>query len=80
MLFTFKASSDWRHHHGNHIEERIGLVNYSTVGRDCDQSSRNAYYDWDKLQGERELFCKDTIEPNGKDVLKYYSDHIVGLI
>ena len=29
---------------------------------------------------ERELFCKDTIEPNGKDVLKYYSDHIVGLI
>jgi phosphomannomutase len=58
LLFTFKASSDWQHHHGNHIEERIGLVNYSTVGRDCDQSSRNAYYDWDKLQGERELFCK----------------------
>jgi phosphomannomutase len=58
LLFTFKASSDWRHHHGNHIEERIGLVNYSTVGRDCDQSSRNAYYDWDRLQGERELFCK----------------------
>jgi phosphomannomutase len=58
MLFTFKASSDWRHHHGNHIEERIGLVNYSTVGRNCDQSSRNAYYDWDRLQGERKLFCK----------------------
>ena len=58
LLYTFKACSDWQHHHGNHIEERIGLVNYSTVGRDCDQSSRNAYYDWDKLQGERELFCK----------------------
>jgi phosphomannomutase len=58
MLFTFKASSDWQHHHGNHIEERIGLVNYSTVGRNCDQSSRNAYYEWDKLKGERELFCK----------------------
>jgi phosphomannomutase len=58
MLFTFKASSDWRHHHGNHIEERIGLVNYSTVGRDCDQSSRNAYHEWDRLKGERELFCK----------------------
>ena len=58
MLFTFKASSDWRHHHGNHIEERIGLVNYSTVGRNCDQSSRNAYYDWDQLKGERKLFCK----------------------
>jgi len=58
MLFTFKACSDWQHHHGNHIEERIGLVNYSTVGRDCDQSSRNAYCDWDRHAGERELFCK----------------------
>jgi phosphomannomutase len=58
MLYTFKASSDWQHHHGNHIEERIGLVNYSTVGRNCDQSSRQAYYAWDKLKGERELFCK----------------------
>ena len=58
LLYTFKACSDWQHHHGNHIEERIGLVNYSTVGRDCDQSSRNAYYDWDRLQGERKLFCK----------------------
>jgi phosphomannomutase len=58
MLFTFKAASDWKHHHGNHIEERIGLINYSTIGRNCDQSSRNAYYAWDQLQGERKLFCK----------------------
>jgi len=58
LLFTFKATSDWQHHHGNHIEERIGLVNYSTIGRNCDQSSRQAYYAWDMIQGERELFCK----------------------
>ena len=58
LLFTFKATSDWKHHHGNHIEERIGLVNYSTIGRNCDQSSRQAYYAWDMIQGERELFCK----------------------
>ena len=58
MLFTLKACSDWKHHHGNHIEERIGLVNYSTIGRNCDQSSRNAYYAWDQLKGERKLFCK----------------------
>ena len=58
LLYTFLATSDWKHKHGNHIEERIGLVNFSSIGRDCDQSSRNAYYDWDKLQGERELFCK----------------------
>ena len=58
LLYTFLATSDWKHHHGNHIEERIGLVNYSTIGRNCDQSSRSAYYDWDQLQGERQLFCK----------------------
>jgi len=58
LLYTFLATSDWQHKHGNHIEERIGLINFSSIGRDCDQSSRNAYYDWDKLQGERELFCK----------------------
>ena len=32
---------------GNHIEERIGLINYSTIGRNCPQEAR-----------ERELFCK----------------------
>ena len=58
MLFTLQACSDWKHHHGNHIEERIGLVNYSTIGRNCAQSSRNAYYSWDQLKGERKLFCK----------------------
>jgi len=58
LLFTFKATSDWQHHHGNHIEERIGLVNFSVIGRNCDQSSRQAYYAWDKLQEERKLFCK----------------------
>ena len=66
MLFTLQACSDWKHHHGNHIEERIGLVNYSTIGRNCDQSSRNAYYDWDRLQGERKLFCKiiENVKPS----------------
>tara|TARA_R100001510_G_C7631162_1_gene190007 strand:- start:116 stop:820 length:705 start_codon:yes stop_codon:yes gene_type:complete len=58
LLYTFLATSDWKHKHGNHIEERIGLVNFSSIGRDCDQSSRNAYYAWDQLQGERKLFCK----------------------
>ena len=58
ILNTFLQSSDWQHQHGNHIEERIGLLNYSTVGRNCDQSSREAYYNWDKEEGERLTFCK----------------------
>ena len=58
MLYDFLKATDWQHHHGNHIEERIGLLNYSTVGRNCDQSSRNAYYHWDSISGERSMLCK----------------------
>ncbi len=58
MLYKFLKASDWQHQHGTHVEERIGLLNYSTVGRDCDQASRNAYYDWDRISRERLTLCK----------------------
>ena len=37
----------------NHIEERIGLVNFSVVGRDCTQEERDAYGLWDDEHKER---------------------------
>ncbi len=43
---------------GNHIEERIGLINFSTIGRSCDQKARDEYYEWDKQHKEREGICK----------------------
>ncbi len=58
MLHDYLRATDWQHHHGNHIEERIGLLNYSTVRRNCDQSSRNAYHQWDSISGERRMLCK----------------------
>lgn len=58
MLYKFLKASDWQDQHGKHIEERIGLLNYSTVGRNCDQSSRNAYHQWDSISGERRMLCK----------------------
>ena len=58
LLYTFLATSDWKHKHGKHIEERIGLINFSSIGRQCDQSSRNAYYSWDRISGERLTLCK----------------------
>ena len=30
LLHTFQAASDWKIRYGNHIEERIGLINYSS--------------------------------------------------
>lgn len=39
---------------GNHIEHRIGMVNFSTIGRNCTQAQRDEYYRWDTEHGERE--------------------------
>ena len=35
------------------IEERAGMINISTVGREADQSLRKAYFTWDSTVGER---------------------------
>ena len=42
---------------GNHIETRVGLLNMSVVGRNCTQKQREAYYEWDKKEKEREFIC-----------------------
>lgn len=42
---------------GNHIEERIGLINFSTIGRNCTQEQREEYYKWDQENKEREMIC-----------------------
>tara|TARA_R110002074_G_scaffold2941_2_gene16201 strand:+ start:364 stop:1095 length:732 start_codon:yes stop_codon:yes gene_type:complete len=38
---------------GNHIEIRPGMINFSTIGRNCTQEQREEYYYWDKEIGER---------------------------
>ena len=43
---------------GNHIEVRTGLVNFSTVGRDCNQIQRKAYFKWDNEHNERKTICE----------------------
>ena len=39
---------------GNHIEVRTGMINVSTVGRDCTTEQREQYYKWDLQNQERE--------------------------
>lgn len=48
------VASLWRKKTGTHIEIRSGMVNFSTVGREASPDLREAYYKWDKAQGERE--------------------------
>ena len=58
LLSTFKATSEWKEIYGKHIEERIGLINFSTIGRKCPQEARERQAEWDKEVEERKLFCK----------------------
>ena len=58
LLLEFVKYSDCPEQFDNHIEERIGLINFSTVGRSCPQEARDEYYDWDCRNKERETFCK----------------------
>jgi phosphomannomutase len=58
LLETFVDKSDWPYKFGNHIEERIGLLNFSTIGRKCPQNQRDDYYGWDQINKERKTLCK----------------------
>ena len=50
--------SPWQSRHGNHIEIRIGLVNFSVIGRNCTCEQREEYYLWDQEHQERSEICK----------------------
>lgn len=53
-ILEILESSHWYGRASNNIEERIGMVNISTVGRDCTSLLRREYHQWDKLKGERQ--------------------------
>ena len=38
---------------GNYIEKRIGMINFSVIGRECTYEEREKYTAWDKENGER---------------------------
>lgn len=42
---------------GNHIEKRIGSVNFSIVGRNATKPEREVYKAWDENMNERKKIC-----------------------
>jgi len=46
-------SSPYPHRYGNHIEDRGSMVNFSIVGRNCNQEQREEFFKWDNEKGER---------------------------
>jgi phosphomannomutase len=57
-LNEFLNNSSWTEKFGNHLEQRVGLVNFSIIGRNCSQKKREEYYSWDKIQKERVQICE----------------------
>lgn len=43
---------------GRHIVYKTGMLNVSTIGRDCTREQRLAYNKWDKKIKEREKICE----------------------
>lgn len=48
------AESEFEPKTGIHIEERIGMVNFSILGRNATHEERQMYVTWDSLMKERE--------------------------
>jgi phosphomannomutase len=57
-IINLMRDSIWYGTADGNIEHRVGMVNISTVGRDCDQVKRNVYADWDSVMEERLYIVK----------------------
>jgi len=66
-LIDLLDSSKYPNRFGNHIEERIGCVNFSIVGRNAVGEQRNDYRNWDLQHNDRESIAK-FINDNWPDV------------
>ena len=55
LLEDWKNYSHYPVKTGRHLEYRDGMLNYSTVGRDCTQQQREEYEAWDDENGERAI-------------------------
>jgi phosphomannomutase len=47
---------------GNYLELRPGMLNFSVLGRNCPFAEREKYYQWDKINLERETIAKELNE------------------
>jgi len=52
-LDVILMANRYPHRYGNHIEDRGSMVNFSIVGRNCNQQQREEFFKWDNEKGER---------------------------
>ena len=54
--------SKWYGRAENNIEERVGMINISTVGRSASNVLRKEYYTWDRSNKERLKMCQNIMK------------------
>ena len=62
LLNHFMENSKYPVRAGRHFEHRIGMLNFSIVGRNCTREQRKDYNLYDAKIKEREHFCKTIME------------------
>lgn len=58
FLENYLYQSKYDKKYGKHFEHRIGLLNFSVVGRNAVGQQRTEYYKWDKVHSERDYLVK----------------------
>jgi phosphomannomutase len=58
FLENYLYQSKYDKKYGRHFEQRIGLLNFSVVGRNAVGDQRTDYYHWDKVHNERDCLVK----------------------
>lgn len=57
-LENYLYQSKYDRKYGKHFEQRIGLLNFSVVGRNAVGDQRSEYFEWDKIHNERNNLVK----------------------
>jgi phosphomannomutase len=58
FLENYLYQSKYDKKYGRHFEQRIGLLNFSVVGRQAIGQQRTDYYEWDRVHNERDNLVK----------------------
>jgi phosphomannomutase len=57
VLQAKTISTLWPIRTGRHMEHRVGLCNFSTLGRNATQEQRKLYHEWDRTWQERTILA-----------------------
>jgi len=57
-LCNFQMNSPYPIKRKNYLEERVGMLNFSVAGRDSNTEERKRYWEWDKVNKEREKIAE----------------------